>query len=99
VDGRRGWEVWLYSCGEAFGYGSWARDDWDSRSDVDLIAVAPARAQADQPADALLSACLGDDVIALDSNQWLERRRSPDPHWRGIARDAIRLAPVAPMSR
>jgi predicted nucleotidyltransferase len=55
VDGRRGWEVWLF--------GSWARGDWDSRSDVDLIAVAPARAEADQLADALLSACLGDEVI------------------------------------
>jgi predicted nucleotidyltransferase len=55
VDGRRGWEVWLF--------GSWARGDWDSRSDVDLIAVAPVRAEADQLADALLSACLGDEVI------------------------------------
>jgi predicted nucleotidyltransferase len=33
VDSRRGWEVWLF--------GSWARGDWDSRSDVGLIAVAP----------------------------------------------------------
>ncbi len=85
VAGRRGWEVWLF--------GSWARGDWDSRSDVDLIAVAPTREEANTCADGLLSACLGDDVIALDAAQWQERRHSQDPHWRGIARDAIRLTP------
>lgn len=86
VAGRLGWEVWLF--------GSWARGDWDSRSDVDLIAVAPAREEADQLADGLLSACLGDDVIALDATQWHDRRGSDDPHWRGITRDAIRLVPA-----
>jgi predicted nucleotidyltransferase len=86
VAGRRGWEVWLF--------GSWARGDWDSRSDVDLIAVAPDREEADELADALLSAGLGDDVIALDASQWHDRRHSRDPHWRGIIRDAIRLVPV-----
>ena len=85
VAGRLGWEVWLF--------GSWARGDWDSRSDVDLIAVAPTREEADSFADGLLSACLGDDVIALDAAQWQERRHSQDPHWRGIARDSIRLTP------
>ena len=88
VAGRRGWEVWLF--------GSWARGDWDSRSDVDLIAVAPGREEADKLADDLLSACLGDDVIALDAAQWHDRRHSQDPHWRGITRVAIRLAPAEP---
>ena len=32
--------VWLYSCGEAFGYGSLARGDWDGFSDTDLLVVA-----------------------------------------------------------
>ena len=32
--------VWLYSCGEAFGYGSLARGDWDCFSDIDLLVVA-----------------------------------------------------------
>ncbi len=86
VAGRPGWEVWLF--------GSWARGDWDSRSDVDLIAVAPTREEADTFADGLLSACLGDDVIALDAAQWLERRHSQDPHWRGITAQAIRLVPL-----
>ncbi|WP_254945205.1 nucleotidyltransferase domain-containing protein [Cyanobium sp. AMD-g] len=85
VAGRPGLEVWLF--------GSWARGDWDSGSDVDLIAVAPTRQEADAFADGLLSACLGDDVIALDAAQWQERLHSQDPHWRGIARDAIRLTP------
>lgn len=58
--------MWLYSSGEACG-GSWARGDWDSRSDVDLIAVAPTREEADTCANGLRSACLGDDVIALDA--------------------------------
>jgi predicted nucleotidyltransferase len=30
---------WLYSCGEAFGYGSLARGDWDGFSDIDLLVV------------------------------------------------------------
>ncbi|MEA5441804.1 nucleotidyltransferase domain-containing protein [Cyanobium gracile] len=81
VAGRPGWEVWLF--------GSWARGDWDSRSDVDLIAVAPTREEADTFADGLLSACLGDDVIALDAAQWHDRRGSDDPHL-----DAIRLVPM-----
>jgi predicted nucleotidyltransferase len=49
VNGEAGAEVWLF--------GSLARGDWDARSDVDLLAVAPDRGAADQLADALLGAC------------------------------------------
>ena len=41
-----GGEVWLF--------GSLARGDWDARSDVDLLAVAPDQSAADQLAEALL---------------------------------------------
>jgi predicted nucleotidyltransferase len=44
--GQAGAEVWLF--------GSLARGDWDARSDVDLLAVAPDQSAADQLADALL---------------------------------------------
>lgn len=73
---------------------SWWRGGRDSRSDVDLIAVAPTRDEADTFADGLLSDCLGDDVIALDAAQWRDRRHSQDPHWRGITEQAIRLVPL-----
>ncbi|MFM7085625.1 MAG: nucleotidyltransferase family protein [Cyanobium sp.] len=83
--GRHGAEVWLF--------GSWARGDWDARSDVDLLAVAPQQSSADQLAEELLGAGLADDVIAISQGRWLERRRGDDPWWRGICRDAIRLQP------
>ncbi|MEB3193561.1 MAG: nucleotidyltransferase domain-containing protein [Cyanobacteriota bacterium] len=84
--GRAGAEVWLF--------GSLARGDWDARSDVDLLAVAPDQRAADQLAEALLGAGLADDVIGLSQNCWLERQRGNDPWWRGICRDAIRLQPL-----
>ena len=84
--GRAGAEVWLF--------GSLARGDWDARSDVDLLAVAPDQSAADQLADALLGTGLADDVIGLSQGRWLERQRGDDPWWRGICRDAIRLQPL-----
>ena len=84
--GRAGAEVWLF--------GSLARGDWDARSDVDLLAVAPDQSAADQLAETLLGAGLADDVIALSEGCWLERQRGDDPWWRGICRDAIRLQPT-----
>lgn len=83
--GRSGVEVWLF--------GSLARGDWDARSDVDLLAVAPEQGAADQLADDLLGTGLADDVIALSQGQWLQRKQGDDPWWRGISREAIRLAP------
>jgi len=84
--GRAGAEVWLF--------GSLARGDWDARSDVDLLAVAPDQRIADQLAEALLGAGLADDVIGLSQGRWLERHQGNDPWWRGICRDAIRLQPT-----
>jgi len=84
--GRAGAEVWLF--------GSLARGDWDARSDVDLLAVAPDQNAADQLADVLLGTGLADDVIGLSQGRWLERQRGDDPWWRGICRDAIRLQPI-----
>lgn len=83
--GRLGAEVWLF--------GSLARGDWDARSDVDLLAIAPNQSAADQLAEALLGAGLADDVIGISQGRWLERQRGDDPWWRGICRDAIRLQP------
>jgi tRNA nucleotidyltransferase (CCA-adding enzyme) len=84
--GRDGSEVWLF--------GSLARGDWDARSDVDLLAVAPDQGDADQLAEALLGAGLADDVIGLSQGRWLAFQRGNDPWWRGICRDAIRLQPL-----
>jgi predicted nucleotidyltransferase len=84
VAGREGSEVWLF--------GSWARGDWDARSDVDLIAVAPLASEAESLADRLIQALLGDDVIALEASDWQARRSGGDPHWRAIGRDAILIA-------
>ena len=84
--GKAGAEVWLF--------GSLARGDWDARSDVDLLAVAPDQGTADQLSEALLVTGLADDVIGLSQGRWLERQRGDDPWWRGICRDAIRLQPT-----
>ena len=84
--GRAGAEVWLF--------GSLARGDWDARSDVDLLAVAPDQSAADQLTEALLGTGLADEVIGLSQGRWLQRQRGDDPWWRGICRDAIRLQPT-----
>lgn len=76
--------VWLF--------GSLARGDWDARSDVDLLAVAPDQAAAERLADSLLEAGLGDDVIPLSSERWQQRQLGADPLWAGICREALRLA-------
>jgi uncharacterized protein len=86
--------VWLYSCGEAFGYGSRARGDWDGWSDTDLLVVADAQEQADQLADALLDAGLGADVIALSRARWDGMAHSDSPHWQAIRQQARQLLPA-----
>jgi predicted nucleotidyltransferase len=78
-----GGEVWLF--------GSLARGDWDACSDVDLLAVAPTQGAADALADALLTAQLGDDVLALTHAEWQRLRAGDDPTWQAIGRDALRL--------
>ena len=78
-----GGDVWLF--------GSLARGDWDACSDVDLLAIAPSQPQADALADALLGACLGDDVLAMSQERWQQLKGGDDPYWRAIGRDALRL--------
>ena len=85
--------VWLYSCGEAFGYGSLARGDWDGFSDTDLLVVAADQDAAERAADQLMEALVGDDVLAIDQERWQAMTRSPSPHWRAIRAQAIRLHP------
>ena len=71
--------VWLYSCGEAFGYGSPARGDWDGFSDTDLLVVAANQDAAERAADQLMEALLGDDVLAIDQERWQAMARSSSP--------------------
>lgn len=85
LQNRSGAEVWLF--------GSLARGDWDGYSDVDLLAIAPTKDQADGLADALLQDCLADDVIALSQERWQALRSGDDPCWCAIGRDAVRLSP------
>ena len=73
-------------------FGSLARGDWDARSDVDLLALAADQAAAERLAEALRGAALADDVIALSYPLWQRRQSGKAPLWRGICRDAIRLA-------
>ena len=74
-------------------FGSFARGDWDGCSDVDMLSVAPSQEQASELADALLSAGLGDDVIALSESRWQQLQGGGDPYWTAIARDALPLQP------
>ncbi|MBM5797507.1 MAG: nucleotidyltransferase domain-containing protein [Cyanobacteria bacterium M_surface_7_m2_040] len=76
-------QVWLF--------GSLARGDWDAYSDVDLLAIAPSQEQAEALADTLLELGLGDDVLALTTQQWEQHTTGDDPYWRAIGRDALRL--------
>jgi predicted nucleotidyltransferase len=62
--------VWLYSCGEACGYGSLARGDWDGFSDIDLLVVAANQDAAERAADQLIEALVDDDVLAIDQGRW-----------------------------
>ena len=73
-------------------FGSWARGDWDAFSDVDLLAIAPSRGEANRLADAALEAGMADDVLALSDQEWQERRTGDDPYWSAIGRDALRLS-------
>ena len=76
-------DLWLF--------GSWARGDWDAFSDVDLLAIAPSRGEANRLAEAVLDAAMADDVRALTELEWQERRNGDDPYWSAIGRDALRL--------
>jgi hypothetical protein len=101
--------VWLYSCGEAFGYSSLALGDWAGFPDTDLLVVAANQDAAERAADQLMKALVGDDLLAIDHKRWQAMAHSPSPHWRDDAladaqlrsmarhwgRNLTRLAPVA----
>ena len=76
-------------------FGSLARNDWDGLSDVDLLVIAVRRTDAEALADALVQACLADDVLALDQTTW-ERRCASSPYWQAIAREARPLLETPP---
>ena len=80
-----------HSGGSLWLFGSWARGDWDGFSDVDVLAVAPSRGEANRLAEAVLEAGMADDVLALTAQEWQQRRTGDDPYWSAIGRDALRL--------
>jgi predicted nucleotidyltransferase len=75
-------------------FGSLARGDWDGFSDTDLLVVAASRELAEQAAERLERAQVGDDVLALDHDHWQAMDHSPSPHWRSIRAQALRLFPA-----
>ena len=77
--------VWLF--------GSLARGDWDGFSDVHLLVVAPSQDAAEEAAERLEEALVGDDVLAIDQHRWQAMAHSPSPHWRAIRAQAVRLHP------
>ena len=72
-------------------FGSRARGDWDGLSDTDLLVVGCAQPLAEQLAERLRSAGIGDDVVAMDQSRWRQLAADSSPYWRGVARDARRL--------
>ena len=83
--------VWLYSCGEAFGYSSLAWGDWDVFSDTDLLVVAVNQDAAERAADQQMEALVGDDVLAIGQERCQAMAISTSPHWRAVRAEAIRL--------
>ena len=73
-------------------FGSWARGDCDSYSDVDVLAVAPSHHEASGLANAVLELGMADDVLALSEQEWQARRNGDAPYWRANGRDALRLS-------
>ena len=48
---------------------------------------------AEQAADQLRAALVGDDVLALDQWRWQAMADSPSPHWRAVHAQARRVHP------
>ena len=72
-------------------FGSRARGDWDGFSDTDLLVVGCDQPLAEQLAERLRSAGIGDDVVAMDHSRWSQLATDSSPYWCGVARDARRL--------
>ena len=80
-----------------FLYGSRARGDWDGFSDTDLLVVDKTREQAEQVADRLLNAGVGDDVLAISRDHWQRMVSSPSAEKRAIpAADLTRMGATSP---
>ena len=77
------WAIYLF--------GSRARGDWDGLSDTDLLVVGCDQPLAEQLAERLRSAGIGDDVVAMDQIRWSQLAADSSPYWCGVARDAYRL--------
>lgn len=73
--------VWLF--------GSRARGDWDGASDTDLLVEAECADLAEQVADQLRTALVGDDVLAIDRQRWQAMAESRSPHWRSLYAQAL----------
>ena len=72
-------------------FGSRARGDFDGYSDIDLIAVGKTQIDAEAVADAIADAHLGDDLIAMSKQDWLQKAESQSPSWRAIFAEAVIL--------
>lgn len=55
-----------------------------------VLAVAPSQGVADQLADAVLSAGLADNALALRKKEWEQRRYSGDLYWRLCIRASVK---------
>ena len=58
-------------------FGSRARGDWDGLSDTDLLVVSNTKAEAEEWAERLLDAGIGQDVIGMDREAWLQLPNHP----------------------
>ena len=79
-----------------FLFGSRARGDWDGFSDTDLLVVGTTREQAEEVADRLLGAGVGDDVLAISQDHWQRMASSPSAEKRAIPAEALLLWGQAP---
>ena len=77
--------VWLF--------GSRARGDWDGFSDTDLLVEADSPELAEEGAERLRRALVGDDVLAMDARRWQAMAGSSSPHWRSVRAQASLLHP------
>ena len=79
-------------------FGSRARGDWDGFSDTDLLVVAPTQEAANQWVELLLDHGVGQDVIGMDQEAWMQLQEHPSVIWRHVARDAVALLEQEPIA-
>jgi predicted nucleotidyltransferase len=85
--------LWLYSCGEACGYGSWARGTASRRSDVDLLVMGLEHCRLLDAYDAVLEALQNCrlPLQPLVATPQLLARHGDAPFWRTVRLEAIPL--------